>query len=803
MKKILFLCLFCVSVAITIAQTETFDLSTYTPPKTWKKQPAESAVQFTKEDAAKGTYCIITLYKAVPGTANSKENFDLAWATLVKEMVTVSVAPEMQPSASENGWEAQSGYAPFESDGNKGVVVLVTSSGFGKMVNIVILTNTDVYEKNMTDFLESVSLKKIETSTQQIQTSASNNINSPILGTWAIGSSDQSGYAVNNGINGYIRRQYTFNANGTYIFIIKTFQYTSDKLLLTKENGTYQISGNNITVSPQKSVIEAWSKKDGVDKWGKLLSSKNRTLEKTTYQFTKHYFSGIQLWNLVLQTGHPTQRDGPFSTNRTFTNAWYYAPISANNTVIELPGGPLITTEEIKKEPVQQTATLQQNNKETNTQTAGSLTNYVWKSHQNRKDAMGNNAGYSTNSYQFYSNGTYKFSNTTFQYYTPKYYMVNEEGTYQINGNKITLKPVKSKFDVRQREKTDPVTKSGNLSLDVAEYSFEFTTVYDRLRLVLVPGNGKETKRDGVFNYYVNGEKTKSYLYDAEGELSTQTTNNQTEPLIKSSGSFAFTTTNFDDGWTSTVQEDWVQVTKGNSKVLIHYPNKTADAYNPVLLDGLKIAWNILVAPKYSSASNFELKPISGWQSIEFAEADMVEKVTGKSVHVVLFKINYSGGHGRFLEFITPDKNTFEQEFGAYHQTSSGWEKMEKMANYNKFAVAASDLKGKWTSNFTGMTQYVNAYTGASAGADTHASNENFEFGAGNTYRWDLGVASGFVGNIKFQSVKSNGKFTMINNWQVGFSDIEGKPKTYNVQFTCIKGARVLWIGETGFGKKE
>lgn len=25
---------------------------------------------------------------------------------------------------------------------------------------------------------------------------------------------------------------------------------------------------------------------------------------------------------------------------------------------------------------------------------------------------------------------------------------------------------------------------------------------------------------------------------------------------------FAFTTTNFDDGWTSTVQEDWVEVIK-------------------------------------------------------------------------------------------------------------------------------------------------------------------------------------------------------------------------------------------------
>lgn len=99
------------------------------------------------------------------------------------------------------------------------------------------------------------------------------------------------------------------------------------------------------------------------------------------------------------------------------------------------------------------------------------------------------------------------------------------------------------------------------------------------------------------------------------------------------------------------------------------------------------------------------------------------------------------------------------------------------MANYNKFAVAASDLKGKWTSNYTGLTQYVNANTGASAGADTHASNQNFEFNAANSYKWDISVASGFVGNIKFQNAKSNGKFSMNGNWQINFSDIEGKPK--------------------------
>ncbi len=301
---------------------------------------------------------------------------------------------------------------------------------------------------------------------------------------------------------------------------------------------------------------------------------------------------------------------------------------------------------------------------------------------------------------------------------------------------------------------------------------------------------------------------------DPPVQQQTTTAEIKKEPAQKSAlaanGKFAFSSTNFDDGWISTVQEDWVEVVKGSVKVLIHYPNKNADAYNSVLMDGLKNAWNVLVAPKYSTASNFEFKPINSWQSIEFAEADAVEMTTGKSVHVVLFKMNYSNGSGKYLEFITPDKKSFEQEFGAYHETSYGWEKVESMANYNKFAVAVSDLKGKWTNNFSGMLQYVNAYTGADAGANTHASNESFEFMPDNTYQWDLGVASGMVGNIKFQSVKSTGKLALPNNWQIHFSDMEGKPKTYNAFFSCVKGARILWLEDTaypsgykGYGKSE
>ena len=53
------------------------------------------------------------------------------------------------------------------------------------------------------------------------------------------------------------------------------------------------------------SEIQAWSKKNDGDDWGKLLTTENRTLEKVTYQFTKHYFSGIEQWTFVLTVNNP------------------------------------------------------------------------------------------------------------------------------------------------------------------------------------------------------------------------------------------------------------------------------------------------------------------------------------------------------------------------------------------------------------------------------------------------------------------------------------------------------------------
>jgi uncharacterized protein DUF5004 len=342
MQHLLFVFIILVSFSAgSLAQTsETFDIATFQPPTGWKKVNKDGALIFNISNQQKGTYAMVVLYGSGESSGNAKNDFEGDWQQFIVGQFGLKNKPQIEPTRNTEGWEVITGGAAFQNEQGTSVVALNTFSGFGKTFSLAAIFNSQDYVSTIEALVASIKLRKPATSSRPAP--VTDNGTASILGTWGMGTSGsvrsddyKNPYSVNN--YGYSKAQYTFNSDGTYSFVSKTFRMTFDKILLVKESGTFQISGNNLTINPQKSLIQAWSKRDGVDKWGRLLTKQNRPLEKVTYQFTKHYFSGIQLWNLVLQANKATERDGPFSSNTTFPNAWYYAPISSNNPVIELP----------------------------------------------------------------------------------------------------------------------------------------------------------------------------------------------------------------------------------------------------------------------------------------------------------------------------------------------------------------------------------------------------------------------------------------------------------------------------------
>jgi len=409
---------------------------------------------------------------------------------------------------------------------------------------------------------------------------------------------------------------------------------------------------------------------------------------------------------------------------------------------------------------------------------------------------------YNKQQYIFNTNGNYGFVAKTYDEKSSETFLIKERGSYVINGNTITLTPKTSVIEAWSKkngaDNWNQLKNSQKRPLETVSYQF---SIADKNLLLQT---GKQTQRDGKFN---NGN---TYTYGPPGtftpielpggeqllpvELQKQPVKGsvvQPATSVTNSG-FKFTTTNFDDGWTSVVQEDWVEVTKGSTRVLLHYPKEgTIFPADPEPLTNA--AWNILVAPRYSNLKNYKTSYISTYNRPYLGMGYATEKATGKNVFIVFFRQGDSG----WLEFISLDKNSFIQQFKFDPETIK-WDSesnlmvpLLNMTGYNKFAVAASDLKGKWTSDFTGIQQLYNVYTGAYAGMNMNQSNEEFIF-TGNTYNWKLLVVNGMVGNAKYTEVKSAGQFTVPNNWQVHFTKIESKVRTYHAFWSCIKGARVL-----------
>lgn len=261
-------------------------------------------------------------------------------------------------------------------------------------------------------------------------------------------------------------------------------------------------------------------------------------------------------------------------------------------------------------------------------------------------------------------------------------------------------------------------------------------------------------------------------------------------------GSFKYTTSNFDDGWVAIEETDWVRVTKGSINVLLHYAKEgTTIAADPE--PHVTNAWNILSASRYSNLENYKTAYIITYNRPYLGMGTATEKASGKKVFVALFRQGNSG----WLEFISPDKNSFIQQF-KFDPEKIQWDSetdlvkpLAAMTAYNKFAVAASDLTGKWASWSGSNVQYVNAYTGLDAGMGHAQSGNEILFNANGTYNREYkGVDGSPGGGNRYYGEKNNGN-AIVSNWEVQLTNsFKGETHVFGAQFEAVKGGRILHL---------
>jgi hypothetical protein len=263
-------------------------------------------------------------------------------------------------------------------------------------------------------------------------------------------------------------------------------------------------------------------------------------------------------------------------------------------------------------------------------------------------------------------------------------------------------------------------------------------------------------------------------------------TKQQQSTIIPSGNSFTFTTINFDDGWTSTVDTDFVKVTKGNLNVQLYYSFEITDQMRNSSLELSEYFWNLLVVPNFSVKSAQRLVEGVTYFRTYFIEGESLNPKTGMACYLALNVLVNSGVATPVLA-IAPDKNSYVQQFPEPKNLGD-------MTGYNRFAVSAQDIVGSWSSNSSSGVNLYNTYTGNYAGMNSTQSADSFVFNADGTYSSKHSGASSVYGTNTVYSQEYKGKLT-VTNWDITLTNrFKDATNIYFAQFEVVRGGRILHL---------
>lgn len=339
MKNIFLLSLLLVMSCKVLAQKQTFDVVSFASPKGWQQQKSEAGIQLSIADKKTGDYGIAVITKAKVSYASANENFNNDWDKLVKAAVTIATAPSISDMGIEAGWNCITGQADYVDGNNKGQATLITATGYGQTVSVVIMTNTSKYQEEILAFVNSLELPKANQIKigNAVPVATNDAGKSSVLGLWCDNHLETSGYF--NGLPqysaGYFRREYLFKADGTYIFRLKNWSSLLKEILFAYETGTYSVQGNQLTIIPNKGRGEWWAKVgQQASAWGKRIKASDYKLEKTTYTFEIKYYSGSGGYSLMINTNKNTERDGTLGRD-----GFSYSKFETGKSIIDNPPG--------------------------------------------------------------------------------------------------------------------------------------------------------------------------------------------------------------------------------------------------------------------------------------------------------------------------------------------------------------------------------------------------------------------------------------------------------------------------------
>lgn len=274
-------------------------------------------------------------------------------------------------------------------------------------------------------------------------------------------------------------------------------------------------------------------------------------------------------------------------------------------------------------------------------------------------------------------------------------------------------------------------------------------------------------------------------------QQTTQVTNNNTVNNVN----YAFTSTRFDDGWVSTIYDDYVLVSKNSIKLYLSYIEKFNESdYSGTGKEKRHAYWNTYVS-KYFITEEMRYKQggaLSDFSS-DYIEGWATDRQTNEKRYILMILriIPYTGTLTIIIAS-APDEQQLRQQFPKADLKFDN--DLLPMYGYNKFAVGNNDLVGKWSSNGGATMNWYSTVTGQNVGATGAVTADEFQFNNDQTYSSEHKGASGWVGAMNTFQQKYKGNYS-VGSWELSINNrFEGKTEIFEAWFEALKGGRVLHL---------
>jgi hypothetical protein len=142
-------------------QTQTFDIATFVSPRGWSQTQSNGILIVQDHRTVQGRvqFCQIYLFPSQPSSASATANFQAEWDAKVARKFGLASRIAPQPTTSPNGWTSLTDRADVVNQGVPLRVLLLTATGFGRYVSVIVSVSPNSYQAELMDFFKNLDLR--------------------------------------------------------------------------------------------------------------------------------------------------------------------------------------------------------------------------------------------------------------------------------------------------------------------------------------------------------------------------------------------------------------------------------------------------------------------------------------------------------------------------------------------------------------------------------------------------------------------------------------------------------------------